>query len=126
MLLALLILTMQVTLIKGGPLQNYVFNVGGTTMSWKGTLQHSTALSTIKAECVALVEAVKEAFRLFGLFGELFMKKQSTSMFYDSQIDIYLAKDTMFHEQMKHIGYVVTSFMIFFIWGRHFKENQHS
>ncbi|XP_042029929.1 secreted RxLR effector protein 161-like [Salvia splendens] len=51
----------------------YVFNLYGTTISWKSGLQHVVALSTTEAEYIAMTEAVKEAIWLKGIhedFGE--------------------------------------------------------
>ncbi|GKC50358.1 putative stress up-regulated Nod 19, partial [Tanacetum coccineum] len=41
-------------------LTGYVFTIGNSVVSWKATLQPSVALSTTKAEYMALTEAVKE------------------------------------------------------------------
>ncbi|GKB55913.1 retrotransposon protein, putative, ty1-copia subclass [Tanacetum coccineum] len=48
----------------------YAFLVQGCVVSWKATLQHVVALSTIEAEYMALTEAVKEAIWLRGLLEE--------------------------------------------------------
>nr|GEX13874.1 putative retrotransposon [Tanacetum cinerariifolium] len=45
---------------KGRSITGYVFLVHGCVVSWKATLQHVVALSTIEAEYMALTEAVKE------------------------------------------------------------------
>ncbi|KAF2286284.1 hypothetical protein GH714_013270 [Hevea brasiliensis] len=46
---------------KRRSLTGYLFTLSGTAISWKATLQATITLSTIKAEYMALVEAVKEA-----------------------------------------------------------------
>nr|GEW84676.1 retrotransposon protein, putative, Ty1-copia subclass [Tanacetum cinerariifolium] len=49
----------------------YVFALVKALISWKSTLQSTTALSTMEAEYMAMTEAVKEAIWLQGLLGEL-------------------------------------------------------
>ena len=69
---------------KRRSLAGYVSTIGGSAMHWKATLKHSIALSIKEALYMALIEADKEAIWLRGLFGEVFMKKQSHSLFCDS------------------------------------------
>ena len=45
----------------------YVFKIWDVTVSWKVILQHVVALSTIKAEYIALTDAIKEVMWLKGL-----------------------------------------------------------
>ncbi|PHT81942.1 hypothetical protein T459_14957 [Capsicum annuum] len=63
----------------------------------------TVALSTTEAEYMAITEAFKEAIWLKGLFGELSKDLQITTVFCDSQSDIFLTKDHMFHERTKNI-----------------------
>ncbi|GJT51160.1 hypothetical protein Tco_0977317 [Tanacetum coccineum] len=56
---------------KGRSITSYAFLVQGCVVSWKATLQHVVALSTIEAEYMALTKAVKEAIWLRGLLEEL-------------------------------------------------------
>ncbi|GJR17492.1 hypothetical protein Tco_0966019 [Tanacetum coccineum] len=56
---------------KGRSITGYVFMVHGCVVSWKATPQHVVALSTTKAEYMALTEAVKEIIWLKGLLIEL-------------------------------------------------------
>nr|GEU79295.1 retrotransposon protein, putative, Ty1-copia subclass [Tanacetum cinerariifolium] len=49
---------------KGRSITGYVFMVHGCVVSWKATLQHVVALSTIKAEYMVLIDAVKESIWL--------------------------------------------------------------
>ena len=72
-------------------------------MSWKSTLQHVVALSTIEAEYIALTEAIKEAIWIKVIINELGIKCSSVKLYCDSQSAIYLSKNTMFHERSKHI-----------------------
>ncbi|KAF3680927.1 hypothetical protein FXO38_02057 [Capsicum annuum] len=52
---------------------------------------------------IAITEAFKEAIWLKGLFGELRKDLQITTIFCDSQSAIFLTKDQLFHERIKHI-----------------------
>ncbi|KAG8480749.1 hypothetical protein CXB51_025125 [Gossypium anomalum] len=81
----------------------YVFTIGGCAISWKATLQTTVALSTTEAEYMAITEACKEAIGLKGLFSELNEDLQISTVFCDSQSAIFLTKDQMFHERIKHI-----------------------
>nr|GEW78741.1 zinc finger, CCHC-type [Tanacetum cinerariifolium] len=56
---------------KGRAIIGYAFLVQGCVVSWKATLQHMFALSTIEEDYMALTEAVKEAIWLRGLLDEL-------------------------------------------------------
>nr|GEY20607.1 retrotransposon protein, putative, Ty1-copia subclass [Tanacetum cinerariifolium] len=60
----------------------YAFLVQRCVVSWKATLQHVVALSTTKAEYMALTKAIKEAIWLRGL----------------------LEENHVFHERTKHIN----------------------
>ncbi|KAG8474295.1 hypothetical protein CXB51_034132 [Gossypium anomalum] len=74
-------------------LTGYVFTVGGFAISWKATLQTTFALSTTKAEYMAIIETCKEAIWLKGLFSELNEGLQISTVFCDSQSAIFLTKD---------------------------------
>ncbi|PHU02881.1 hypothetical protein BC332_28132 [Capsicum chinense] len=89
---------------KRRSLTGYVFTIGGCTISWKATLQTTVALSTTEVEYMAITEAFKEAIMLKGIIGELSKDLQFTTVFCDSQSAIFLTKDQMFHERIKHIG----------------------
>nr|GEV42923.1 retrotransposon protein, putative, Ty1-copia subclass [Tanacetum cinerariifolium] len=56
---------------KGRSIIGYVFMVHGYVVSWKASLQHVVALSTMKVEYMALTEAIKEIIWLKGLLIEL-------------------------------------------------------
>ena len=88
---------------KRRSLTGYVFTLGGSTVSWKATLQATVALSTTEAEYMAVTEAIKEAIWLRGLLGELSMDHGVTVVHCDSQSAIHLTKDSMYHERTKHI-----------------------
>ncbi|GJV40323.1 retrotransposon protein, putative, ty1-copia subclass [Tanacetum coccineum] len=55
---------------KGRSITGYVFMVHGCVVSWKATLQHVVALSTIEAEYTVLTEAIKESIWLKGLLSK--------------------------------------------------------
>ncbi|GJR75320.1 hypothetical protein Tco_0087685 [Tanacetum coccineum] len=72
-------------------------------VSWKSTLQSTTALSTTEAEYMAMTEAAKEAIWLQGLLGELGIKQKFVTMHSDIQSAIHLAKNRVYHARTKHI-----------------------
>uniref|UniRef100_A0A803QR01 Uncharacterized protein n=1 Tax=Cannabis sativa TaxID=3483 RepID=A0A803QR01_CANSA len=52
-------------------LSEYVFNMFGTTISWKANFQKVVAFPTIEVQYMALTESIKEALWLTGLMEEL-------------------------------------------------------
>ncbi|GJZ47817.1 retrotransposon protein, putative, ty1-copia subclass [Tanacetum coccineum] len=76
----------------------------GCVVSWKETLQHVVALSTIEAEYMALTEAVKEAIWLRGLLEELVVELNTVAVNCDNQGAIHLLRNHVFHERTKHIN----------------------
>ena len=84
-------------------LTGYVFTVYGTTISWKARLQKVVALSSSKAQYMALTEAIKEALWLYQLVRELKTDQQHISVFCDNQGAIQLSKNQGFHERTKHV-----------------------
>ncbi|GJY27381.1 retrovirus-related pol polyprotein from transposon TNT 1-94 [Tanacetum coccineum] len=89
---------------KGSPITGYAFLVRGCVVSWKATLQHVVALSTTKAEYMALTEAVKEAIWLRGLLEELGVELNTVVVNCDKQGAIHLSRYHVFHERTKHIN----------------------
>ncbi|GJU57696.1 transposable element [Tanacetum coccineum] len=81
----------------------YVFTLEKAPVSWKSTLQSTTALSTTKTEYMAMTETVKEVIWLQGLLGELGIKQKFVTMHSDSQSAIHLAKNKVYHARTKHI-----------------------
>ena len=81
----------------------YVFTLSGCAISWEAILQSIVALSTIEAEYMATVKAVKEAIWLKGLVCNLGLYQDSTIVFCDRQSAIHLMKNIMYHERTKHI-----------------------
>jgi len=84
-------------------LTGYAFTLSGSVISWKATLQSTVALSTMKAEYIAVTEAVKETFWLRSLVKDLGLHQGVTTVSYDSQSAIHLTKHHMHHERIKHI-----------------------
>jgi hypothetical protein len=60
-------------------------------------------LSTTKAEDMTIVEAMKEALWLKGLYSELCGVKSCITIYCDNRSAIYLTKDQMLTEKTKHI-----------------------
>ena len=60
------------------------FNIERCPISWKATLQVIVALSTKEVEYMAVIEVVKEAIWLIGLFGDLISKQDETIVFCNS------------------------------------------
>ncbi|GJS37477.1 retrovirus-related pol polyprotein from transposon TNT 1-94 [Tanacetum coccineum] len=89
---------------KGRSITGYVFMVHGCAVSWKATLQHVVALSTTKAEYMALTEAIKESIWLKGLLIEVGVNLRSVIVNCDNQSEIHLSRNAMFHERTKHIN----------------------
>ncbi|GKD96258.1 hypothetical protein Tco_1380155, partial [Tanacetum coccineum] len=84
-------------------LTGYVFTLGKCTISWKVTVQSTVALSTTKAEYMAMTEGIKEAIWLKGLVGDLGMQHDQAVVHCDSQSAIHLSRNQVYHERTKHI-----------------------
>ena len=81
----------------------YVFNVGGTIVSWISKLQNVVVLSTTKVEYVSPTEAGKEMIWLQRFMEELGKKQENSRLYNDNQSSIHLAKNSAFHSRTKHI-----------------------
>ncbi|GJV64779.1 transposable element [Tanacetum coccineum] len=81
----------------------YVFTLAKAPVSWKSTLQSTTALSITEAEYMAMTKTVKEAIWLLGLLGELRIKQKFATMHSNSHSAIHLAKNQVFHVRKKHM-----------------------
>ena len=88
---------------KRKSLIGYCFTLFENIVSWKSVLQSVVALSTTKAEFMALTEATKEALWLKGLAEELGIEQATIPIYCDSQSAIHLTKNQGFHERTKHI-----------------------
>ncbi|GKD01282.1 retrotransposon protein, putative, ty1-copia subclass, partial [Tanacetum coccineum] len=89
---------------KGRSMTGYAFLGHGCVVSWKEMLQHMVALSTTKAEYMALAEAVKEAIWLRGLLEEFGVELNTVAVNCDNQGAIHLSRNHVFHERTKHIN----------------------
>ena len=81
----------------------YIYTLGGTAVSWVSQLQKIVALSTTKAEYVAVTEASKEMVWLKIFLKELDKEQNNSVLFCGSQSAIHLAKNPVFHARTKHI-----------------------
>ena len=84
-------------------LTGYAFTLFGTTISLKANQQSVVALSTTKADYMALVEGVKEAIWLKRMVNELGMTQPCVTILCDNQSVIHLANHQIYHERTKHI-----------------------
>nr|GEY93953.1 retrovirus-related Pol polyprotein from transposon TNT 1-94 [Tanacetum cinerariifolium] len=78
-------------------LTGYVFTIGNSVVSWKATLQPSVALSSTKAEYMALTKAAKEGIWLKGLIEDLSFPQDQAIVFCNSMNAICLSKDQLTH-----------------------------
>ena len=85
----------------------YVFQIGGSTVSWRSKKQTSVALSTAEAEYISLSAATQEAVWIRQLCAELSAKPpiyDPTVIFEDNQSTIAMSHNPQFHGRSKHIG----------------------
>ena len=68
------------------------------------TLQSTVALSTMEVEYMAMIEAMKEVIWLQGLLDDLGIDQDLLKINCDSMSAIYLAKNQVYHANMKHIN----------------------
>ena len=81
----------------------YDYTLGGTTVSWVSKLQKIVALSTIKAEYVAMTKTSKDPMWLQPFLEELGHKYKRSVLHCDNQSVIHLAKNPIYHARTKHI-----------------------
>ena len=84
---------------------DHAFTIDNSLVSWKATLQPTFALSTTKAQYIALAGAKKEGIWLKGLINNLGFPQDKAIIFYDSLTANCLAKDQVHHERTKHIDF---------------------
>ena len=82
----------------------YLFQVGGTAITWQSKKQLCVALSTAEAEYVALAGAAQEPVWLKQLNEDLTGKSEPVMIHEDNQSAIAIAKNPQFHGRMKHIN----------------------
>ena len=83
----------------------YVFQVGGTAISWRSKKQTCVALSTAEAENIALSGAAQESLWLQQLLADLKKEEAKSMVIYeDNQSAISMARNPQFHGRTKHIA----------------------
>lgn len=84
----------------------YLFEIGGTAVSWRSKKQNCVALSTAEAEYMALAATAQEAIWLRRLTSEIDESPvESTTIYEDNQSAMCIAKNPpQFHGRTKHIG----------------------
>ena len=83
----------------------YVFQMGGTAVSWRSRKQSCVALSTAEAEYMALAIVTQEAIWIRRLSTDLnSIPTKPTVLYEDNQSSISMAKNPKFHGRCKHIG----------------------
>ena len=83
----------------------YLFQIGGTAVTWKSQKQSCVALSTAEAEYMALSSTAQEAVWMRELNSDLGnQQSQPTLIFEDNQSAISMAKNPQFHGRSKHIN----------------------
>ena len=93
----------QVTLMVGKSTSRYLFTFVGGAVSWQLRFQKCVALSTTETEYIAANEAGKEMLWLKQFLQELDLKQDGYVVNCDSQSDIDLSKNSMYHSHSKHI-----------------------
>ena len=71
----------------------YVLTLSQAPVSWRSILQSTVALSTTKAEYMAMTEVMKEAIWLQGLLDDLGIDQDLLKINCDGMSAIYLAKN---------------------------------
>ncbi len=83
----------------------YVFQIGGTAISWRSKKQTCVALSTAESEYVALASTSQESIWLQQLLADMKKEpKKKMVIFEDNQSAISIARNPQFHGRCKHIG----------------------
>ena len=83
----------------------YLFQIGGTAVTWKSQKQSCIALSTAEAEYMALSSTAQEAVWMRELNSDLGnQQSQPTLIFEDNQSAISMAKNPQFYGRLKDIN----------------------
>jgi hypothetical protein len=83
----------------------YLFQIGGTAVTWKSKKQTCVALSTAEAEYIALSSAAQEVVWMRELSADLRNpQSQPTLIWEDNQSAISIAKNPQFHGRTKHFN----------------------
>jgi hypothetical protein len=81
----------------------YLITYSGGAESWQSRLHKCVALSTTKAEYIAIIEAAKELLWMKKFLQELGLQQGRYVLYCDSQSAIHLSKNSTFHSRSKHI-----------------------
>ena len=84
-------------------MSGYIFQLGGSPISWASKKQTVVALSTTEAEYIALSLATQEAVWLRNLLSDIYLEPTTTSIFEDNQGTIALSMNPCSHSRTKHI-----------------------
>ena len=71
----------------------YVFNIGGTVVSWISKLQNVVSLSTTKTKYVVAIEASKEMIWLQRFMEELGKKQETNRLYYDKTMSFIFQRN---------------------------------
>ena len=83
----------------------FLFQFGGTVVTWHSQKQSCVALSTAEAEYMALASTAQDAVWLKQLIEEVTQSSVNPlTLFEDNQSAISIAKNPRFHNRTKHIG----------------------
>lgn len=85
---------------KRRSLSGYIFLCGGNLISRESTLQSVVALSSTKAEFIALLETIKEGLWLKDLLNDFGITQTCVRIYCDNQSVIYLSKNQQFHSKL--------------------------
>ena len=88
---------------KRKSLIGYVLTAWGSAISWKAKLQSIVALSSIEAEYIATIEAMKKGLWIKGMINELRINQKAVVIHCDSQSALHLMKNHVYHGRTKHI-----------------------
>jgi len=82
----------------------FVFKLSGAAISWRSKKQSCVALSTVKAEYIALASAAQESVWLQELLSSIKEPRvKPATIFEDNKSAICLAKNLQYHSRAKHI-----------------------
>ena len=78
----------------------YLFQIGGTVVTWKSIEQSRVALSNAKAEYMVLASATEEAIWMFRLNSD--MEISTNTYFGEYSLAIAMIKNPQYHGRSKH------------------------
>ena len=84
-------------------ISSYLISFSGGAVSWQSRLQKCVALSTTKAEYIAITEASNELLWMKKFLQKLGLQQERYLLYCDSQNVIHLNKNPTFHSRSKHI-----------------------